>query len=210
MIKIGERLKSERKKKGLSIDEVARATKIRPEFISSLESGNYSKLPSSAYIQGFIKNYVAFLGLPERETLAMFRREFDEREFLGVLPESFTRPRKKPILKIRIGLVAIAVFALFAFILGFVFFEYKSAFIDPNLDITRPPENAVISTQTITIEGSTEPNSTVTINDIPTLVDRNGNFRKEIAAFAGPATITIKTQNTFGRKNTVIRHITVQ
>lgn len=55
-----------RGKKGLSINDAADATKIRMSFISAIERGEYKKLPSGAYIQGFVKNYIEFLGLPKR------------------------------------------------------------------------------------------------------------------------------------------------
>src|SRR5579872_1705923 len=94
MVKLGERLLEERKAQGFSTEEVAKATKIRHEFIEAIEKGDYKKLPSTAYAQGFVKNYVEFLGLPEKELLALFRREFKEEEFLGVLPQSFMRPKE--------------------------------------------------------------------------------------------------------------------
>src|SRR5690348_16578344 len=94
MVKLGEKLIEERKKQGLSLDEIAKATKIRRSFLEAIEKGEYKKLPSSAYAQGFVKNYVAYLGLPEKELLALFRREFNEDELLGVLPQSFTRPKE--------------------------------------------------------------------------------------------------------------------
>src|ERR1051326_7290810 len=116
MVPVGQRLQQERIKKGLSIDEIARATKIRPNFISALEKGNYKKLPSSAYVQGFIKNYAEYLGLPKKEILALFRREFDEREFIGVLPESFAKNKKPPFSGFRLHSTTLLIAAAFILI----------------------------------------------------------------------------------------------
>src|SRR5258708_508503 len=100
MVRLGQRLKEERTLKNLTIDEVAKATKIRPQFISAMEQGNYKNLPSKAYAHGFVKNYISFLGLSMRDSLAMFRREFDEKEYVDVLPESFTKQKNIPLNKI--------------------------------------------------------------------------------------------------------------
>lgn len=209
MIRVGDRLKKERLLKKLTIEEVAKATKIRPSFLQALEEGDYKQLPSSAYIQGFIRNYAEFLELPVQETMAIFRREFDEREFLGVLPESFTQ-KQKPLPGFRLGPMAIFLTLGVLFILIYVFFQYKSAFFDPSLSINIPKENAITSTQVVTVSGTTDPNTTVTINNVPIYIDKDGNFKKDIAVLTGPTIIVAKAINSFGRKSTVIRHIIVQ
>ena len=52
MIRVGQLLRDERVRKRLTIEEVAKATKIRTNFLSAIEKGEYKKLPSSAYAQG--------------------------------------------------------------------------------------------------------------------------------------------------------------
>src|SRR5437588_6343029 len=122
MVRLGQRLREIRQYKGLTIDEVAKGTKIRTQFISAIEKGDYKSLPSKAYAQGFVKNYVAFLGLPQRESLAMFRREFDEREHVDVLPESFTHKKIIPQYRFQWqGAITISCFVLVVLI-GYLLF----------------------------------------------------------------------------------------
>ena len=85
MIRLGQRLREVRIGKGISLEEVSRATKIKIAFLSAIEDGMYEKLPSSSYAQGFVKNYVQFLGFSEREAMALFRREFDEKRIFKVV-----------------------------------------------------------------------------------------------------------------------------
>ena len=82
MIYVGEKLYEERVKKGYSLDEVSKATKIRSSFLLAIEKGEYKKLPSSTYVHGFVRNYARFLGLPEHEILALFKRQYDEDKFI--------------------------------------------------------------------------------------------------------------------------------
>src|SRR5689334_21456394 len=124
MLSVGERLSLERRKKQLTIEEVSKGTKIRPQFIEALEKGNYKKLPSSAYVQGFIKIYSEYLELPKREILALFRREFNEREYIDVLPESFTNPAPRMFAGLRFGQATIIITVIMLFVLGFTFFQY--------------------------------------------------------------------------------------
>ncbi len=59
----GKKLSQARLKRGLTIDEAAHATKVRPDKIVALESDDYASFPSNAYAKGFLKNYARYLGV---------------------------------------------------------------------------------------------------------------------------------------------------
>lgn len=67
---VGKKLAQARLKRGLSLDEVAHATKLRPEKILALESDDYTGFPSNAYVKGFLKNYARYLGVDVAAVLA--------------------------------------------------------------------------------------------------------------------------------------------
>ncbi len=209
MIKIGDRLKQERKQQGYTIDEIAKATKIRPQFIVAIEAGDYTRLPGSSYTQGFVKNYIEFLGLPMRESLAMFRREFDEKQYVDVVPESFVGKEDIPLKTIRLNRAIGIVSLIVLIVMLYLFSQYRSAFFSPQLSVDVPAERAPIASQTVVVTGTTDPSSTVTVNGLPAYVDANGKFRKEIPVFPGVATISIKSVNNFGRISSVERHVVV-
>ncbi len=60
---IGEKLEEARKRKGVSIREAAEATKIRGDFLLSLESNSVDIPLPEIYVRGFLKNYARFLRL---------------------------------------------------------------------------------------------------------------------------------------------------
>ena len=60
---IGRFLERTRKDKGLSLEEVEQATKIRKRYLAGLENEDYAMLPDAIYAQGFLKTYANFLGL---------------------------------------------------------------------------------------------------------------------------------------------------
>jgi len=63
MTQVGDFLRDVRKRKGLSIDEIAEGTGIRAQYIEALENGDYAKIPGDVFIKGFIRNYGNFLNL---------------------------------------------------------------------------------------------------------------------------------------------------
>jgi cytoskeleton protein RodZ len=65
--KIGQRLEKARKEKGLSLDEVEHATKIRKRYLAGLEHEDFEALPDAVYAQGFLKTYANYLGLDGEE-----------------------------------------------------------------------------------------------------------------------------------------------
>lgn len=209
MIHFGQRLYEARIKRGLTIDEVAKATKIRPQFIKAIEKGDFKKLPSAAYTQGFVKNYITFLGLPTKELLALFRREYDEKEFVDILPESFTKGEEIPLRRIALQHALFVSIGILLVLLGYIVFQYRSAFLDPSVTIQSPKENATLHVQTVDVIGITQPNTTVTVNNESAFVDDNGHFRKQITLFGGKSTIVITVVNRFGRKKILERHVQI-
>ena len=207
MIHVGERLQKERVRKGFTLEEVAKATKIRSSFLDSLEKGEYKKLPSSTYAYGFVKNYAKFLGLPQEETLALFKREYDEEKFYKVLPEGLVGGKDFPLHRTKVGRGIIAVICVFLVFILYIFFQYRYAIINPPLDISSPKENDTITSQEVLVTGKTDSNATVFVNEEAVSLDKGGNFMKKINVFSGKTKITIKSVNKFGKTTIVERNI---
>jgi transcriptional regulator with XRE-family HTH domain len=64
---IGPYLQQEREQRGLTLEEVAEKTRIRPGLISALESAQTQFLPEPVYLRGFIKRYAELMGLDGEE-----------------------------------------------------------------------------------------------------------------------------------------------
>ncbi len=61
--KIGQILEKTRNERGLTLEEVEHATKIRKRYLVGLEREDYGVLPDAVYAQGFLKTYANYLGL---------------------------------------------------------------------------------------------------------------------------------------------------
>lgn len=209
MIKIGDKLREERKRQGYSLDQVAKATKIRLNFLQAIEDGTYAKLPGVSYAHGFVKNYLEFLNLPIREYMALFRREYNEQEQRRLMPTGFVGKEEIPLKKfsliraVWLGVVVLLGLAIY------LAFQYRASFLSPALTVASPKENEVISSQTVRVTGSTDVNTAVTVNNLPAYTDNNGNFAKEIPVFSGDALITIRAVNSFGKITTLVRHVKI-
>ncbi len=59
----GQKLSQARLAQGLSVDDVAHATKLRPDKILALEHDDYTRFPNNAYVKGFLQIYGRYLGV---------------------------------------------------------------------------------------------------------------------------------------------------
>ena len=71
----GERLRAAREALGLSVDEVATSTRIPTRHLTSLETGDFDRLPAPTYSVGFAKSYAGAVGLDRNEIGEQLRAE---------------------------------------------------------------------------------------------------------------------------------------
>lgn len=74
----GVRLKQEREKRKISLDDVSAATKISSRFLSAIESGRFDQLPGGIFNRGFVRAYARHLGLDDEQIVADYRHAAGE------------------------------------------------------------------------------------------------------------------------------------
>lgn len=122
---ISEMLQDTRIEKGLTLESIVKATKIKKAYLIAIEHGRYNDLPSESYALGFVKNYASFLGIDKNKAAAMFRREFEGIQ--GNLPTFKSQDKrfsKKYFLTPRNFLFV----AIVLVVLGYIAFQYSSYF----------------------------------------------------------------------------------
>lgn len=72
---VGDILRAEREKQGLTIDDVTRETSIREIYLEAIEKGDYDALPGDVYAKGFIRNYSRFLQIDGDALLQKYDEE---------------------------------------------------------------------------------------------------------------------------------------
>jgi cytoskeleton protein RodZ len=71
----GEQLKREREMRGVSIEEIAAATRISTRFLEALEKEHWDQLPGGVFNRGFIRAVAQFLGLDGDTMVAEYELE---------------------------------------------------------------------------------------------------------------------------------------
>ncbi len=72
MESIGQYLKCERELRGISLEELAKTTRIPAKNVALLEADRFSDLPGEVFTKGFIRAYAKAVGLSPESTLSRF------------------------------------------------------------------------------------------------------------------------------------------
>jgi cytoskeletal protein RodZ len=73
-IGLGELLKREREKMGLSREQIVEVTRLRKHFVEALENEDWERLPSGVFVRGFITSYAQVVGVDEETALELYER----------------------------------------------------------------------------------------------------------------------------------------
>ncbi len=69
---LGISLKRQRERRGTSIAELSRVTRIPQASLEAIESDRFDELPGEVFVRGFLKSYAQAVGLMPSEILARY------------------------------------------------------------------------------------------------------------------------------------------
>jgi len=207
---VGEILAEKRNKLGLTLEEVEKTTKIRKKNLLSLENGNWESLPSSTFVKGLIKNYGKFLGLDEKELLAFYRREFDERR---EQKRNFANKKttKERWFRLTPQTVTVGVIVLIVLLVGgYLFFQYESFTGPPLLEISEPKDDIKTNKLEVNLVGKTWEDAILKVNGEKVSLSPGGTFSLPVKLNQGLNTIVVTAENRFGKISTQKRIVIVE
>ncbi|HUF93276.1 MAG TPA: helix-turn-helix domain-containing protein [Candidatus Limnocylindria bacterium] len=110
MAPLGTYLRGLREKRGTSLEEIARSTRVAARCLESLEAEEYGALPAPVFTRGFIRAYCQFFGVAPDEALALY----DQREGAVVPASDSEEPRRPSAVLVSFILLVVLGVALFA------------------------------------------------------------------------------------------------
>ena len=75
---VGRRLREARERKGISLAEIANATKISAGVLAALERNDVSRLPGGIFTRAFVRSYANAVGLNSEQLIRDFIAQFPE------------------------------------------------------------------------------------------------------------------------------------
>ena len=87
MAGFGEKLRRERELRGISLDQIATATKISTRMLKAIEDEKFDLLPGGIFNKGFIRAYAKFLGIDEEQAVADYVAAIGPEEQVDNIPQ---------------------------------------------------------------------------------------------------------------------------
>jgi len=206
MRRVGEVLKAERLKKGLSFSEIEVKTKIREKHLKAIEAGDYGKIGSGVYVFGFVGNYSDFLGLDRKQIEAFLRREIEE-EKRKVLPDDLGKRGKRwsgsyrPIFLVFIVSLVVAVVGFYLFI------QARHLVLAPPVKIFSPEVDLKTTEEWVIVEGVTDKASELFINDQRIEISAAGTFEQRVNLILGKNLIEVRVKSEYDKERVVTREV---
>lgn len=120
----GKYLKAERELRNLSLEEIAKFTKIKEDFLKAIEEDRYELLPPAVYVKGFLTIYARYLGLDPHDVVQRFQKYIED---ISISKKQMELPQQIPPTKMRVRPWSLLV-PIFTIILCIAFFICYSYF----------------------------------------------------------------------------------
>lgn len=213
---LGKKLLAARKRKHVDLRVAEEETHIPMRHLTNLEQGSYRHLPSPVYTRGFLTRYAAYLGLKPAVVLAAYDDEYTcynqvrhVRSSRQIPQEGLLRPHVTDEWLGRSGswfvtpelLWGGSIAVVLVGLLGYIWAQVASFAAAPPLDVQTPGE-VVVSVEQVNIIGTTDPSASLTINQQPVTVDRQGRFNQAVRLIDGVNTLEISATNKANKETT--------
>jgi len=215
---LGDSLRQQREKRGITLDQAAADTRIREKFLKALEDGDLQSLPGAVYTKGFLRNYAEYLGLDDEESVVQFQQERGgppadaKRRFAPMKPVGGRSLVFTPTV-----FVPVVVIGLIVLFVGYLYYQFTSFAVAPALDVTEPATDAIAQDASFIVKGHTVPAGRVTIQVFPgplTLADihpaADGTFSAPVTLTAGSNHIVVEVLDPSGKVSKVNRTVILQ
>src|SRR5438093_13633078 len=169
MSRLGEQLRAQRERKGITLEQAAGDTRIREKFLKALEDGDYQALPGPVYTRGFLRNYAEYLDLETDELVMLYHHEsgrpaepLQTRTFKPYRPIARRSLVFRPV--VLLPVIILAGVGLFG---GYIYYQLTTFATLPRLEITDPASDGLAASAELAVRGITVPDGRITVNVFP-------------------------------------------
>ena len=85
-LSVGPALKKVREGRGLTLEEAARDTRVRREFLEAIEAEDFHLLLGDVHVRGCLRTYATYLRLSPDKVVAMYESDLEPQDEVVVVP----------------------------------------------------------------------------------------------------------------------------
>jgi cytoskeletal protein RodZ len=72
MERVGQFLRRHREERQMSVEEIARSTRVPMDSVTRIEADQFDELPGEVFVRGFLKSYARAVGVAPEDVLARY------------------------------------------------------------------------------------------------------------------------------------------
>jgi cytoskeleton protein RodZ len=144
MTNFGANFKKAREAKGLSLEQIAKQTRVSTRFLAAIENEEFHHLPGGIFNKGFVRAFAENVGLDANQVVAEYERLVAEREPNEVVMAAPPPPKSERYLyPIAVGVLALAIAIFYIVTRESRTVEVPSSRPESTTPATRPTEAVI-------------------------------------------------------------------
>jgi cytoskeletal protein RodZ len=206
MKKLSQLLSERRKNMGLTTLEISSKLGILEKYISAIEKEEFEMVPAG-YLNIYVRDYALCLGIDAAKAVALLRRDNPEcvsdavksRRKLPGRNQKVNYKKAENIFSNIFSLLGLGSWQFISFgliillALGFLGFQYLRFNKPPKVILNDLPE--VVISQELYIQGKTNPEVLLKINDQATYINNDGSFSQKVLLVEGENIIFFEAES---------------
>jgi cytoskeletal protein RodZ len=206
MKKLSQLLNERRRSMGFSISDISSKLGIPEKYLSAIENEKFEMVPAG-YLNIYVRDYALYLKVDAAKAIALLRRDNPEHVFQTVKPRRKLSQRSQKVSLKRAENIFSNIFSLlglgswqfisFSLIillaLGFLGFQYLRFNKPPKIILNNIPE--IVTNQELFIQGKTNPEVLLKINDQATFINNDGSFSQKVLLVEGENIIYFEAES---------------
>lgn len=191
---------------GFSISDISSKLGIPEKYLSAIENEKFEMVPAG-YLNIYVRDYALYLKVDAAKAIALLRRDNPEHVFQTVKPRRKLSQRSQKVSLKRAENIFSNIFSLlglgswqfisFSLIillaLGFLGFQYLRFNKPPKIILNNIPE--IVTNQELFIQGKTNPEVLLKINDQATFINNDGSFSQKVLLVEGENIIYFEAES---------------
>lgn len=206
----GDRLREAREALGQSPEDVERAIHVSKKYVLALERNDFRALPEQVYARKFARALASHYGLDPAEAVDALLQEMTVVGGAEAVrhPVNFVEGRRlmaAPLL-IKSSLVA----AFFLAIAGYFGWSIRQILKPPKVVLYSPMHDQSFPNGRVPLEGATEPETDLTVNGVPVLIEADGSFKEILNLPPGVSSLRVAAKKKHSREEEILLQVIVE
>jgi cytoskeletal protein RodZ len=130
---LGQYLRTEREKKNISLETIAKATRITLKNLQALENDEFQGFPAPVFVRGFLRTYANYIGQDPQKIISLFEKQTTALFSPPDLKEEVPAKNSRPLYRYGIALIILIIIGIAVF----AFFPQKT--LPPTSETVLPP-----------------------------------------------------------------------